>query len=237
MPHNETLLTLRSKDATSGLKNDFTIELQNPLHNVTGLRLVGSGIPNTIHNVKATDGFTVDIPSGGFTLSSALTFTPGFYTILTLCSAMETLLNSAGAGFTVAYDDTTALVTIARSVDTFELRFSGNTGTLLGFSADIPILSTTATGDMVVDMTPNGLFHHISIDFGTADFSCIVPRGGILSTSVLSEKELISQCREYQRFNITRATIKLYHDPETVAPRTLADIQSNWEIVVAVRTN
>ena len=237
MNPNERLVTIRSKDALdTGLKNGFTVEFPNALHDIKSVRLVSTAIPNSIYNIDGVnDNIFIDVPDMGHVADEY--FLPaGFYNINTLCTAVETLLNTntPDGNFTVVYDDISAKVTISRSASTFELLFSLNVGKMLGFSADVPALSTSATSNLVVDMLPSGFFFHIDINLGHQSFDCIVPRNALMSTSVLSEKELISQCRTYTSFNSQKAIVNLYTEPKNEFRRTLANLNSNWEIILAI---
>ena len=215
---------------------DFTLTFPSALHGISRVALASAAIPSGVPNCAAADTFTVDLPAGPTT--ATLAPPEGFYTITTLTGTVEALLNGVGAGFSVTYDEALGRVTVGRAGDTFALSFAGNLGEMLGFSAAIPPGTSSATGDRLVNMAPLGFFYHLDFNFGGHDFECVTPRSGVLSTAILSEGELVSQSHCYPRpFNSRQVRVRVFNDPATSTSRALANMLSDWEVILRIESN
>jgi hypothetical protein len=117
IPQTVTVLVdSRERDPeTNPHAHTYRVHLPAPLRDVTAARVVSAEIPDTVYTFSATDGNTsLNLTIAGE--SRSITIPDGRYTVETLCTAVESVLNQAfdsvDIGVTVTLDPASRRVTI-----------------------------------------------------------------------------------------------------------------------------
>ena len=239
------IITVRSADredvdSTGQASNpsSFRVNIPYVAREITKITPISASIPNAIPNYENSNEYEVTIPAGGFFTGNRVGLTTGFYSIIELCSAFEDSLNTIGAGgFTVVYDSVTAKVTIARSVDSFQIDWyaDSNLGEMLGFTSDIPAATTSITGDSIVNMGNPGAYFHIDMNLSGVRFDISVSKGGLLQTMLRETPDLLAQgiCLQAPT-DISSIDVRMFNEPSNVVSRTTSNMLSDWEIVICL---
>jgi hypothetical protein len=150
---------LKSSNRVTGNAYNFIVNAVNPL---SGRYLLKCAyINSSFYNVNSTNNIIY------FTENSTAkqaTLTAGFYTSANIAAALASALTSASggfAGYTVTYSSITGKLIIG-STQNFSFTFATNTtnslGPLIGYNTDTA-LSTSATADSLLNLTPTLAFH------------------------------------------------------------------------------
>jgi hypothetical protein len=177
-------ITIRSRDRISGTPSDFYVQFRgdvNYLRGVSSMRLVNVVMPVSSYNVTSgLNTITTQVFGGPVT---TVTIAPGFYTIDTLCSTIQSYLNTNDAtnGWTCSRDPITYKVTFTSNQLNYnvdltnlyrELGFSAginHTGTGTLTSPNIPFFGLTnifiklPEVPLVKNSTSNGVHYHFGI--------------------------------------------------------------------------
>lgn len=160
-------LYLNSKDNNFASKDNSNVQLKidEPIDNRT-LRLKHFEIANSHYNVTSKNNkLELD--------SSAVTLTPGSYTLTSLMTHVDTQLTASNShNFTVSYDNDTGYMTISSATGNFTLDFdvTDSCADLLGFGVETTYSgASTYTGSFIPELS-DSIF--IDIERFSSEYLC-----------------------------------------------------------------
>ena len=116
------MFTINSKDRYSGTSGDFRLLNVMIRDNVKGFKIEYITLPYTWYNVSTSNNSIV-------VNGAPVTISAGYYTISTLCTALQTALIVVDATFTCTFSTISGKVVIARST-AFTLNLSSSNWTM-----------------------------------------------------------------------------------------------------------
>jgi hypothetical protein len=230
---HEKLYVIRSVDRTTNTDGttptyarfDWWVPNSTPIRNIRSIKLVSATIPNAIPNVNTS--FTWTDTNGTYTG----TVPQGFYSIADLTLEIQTLLNAQSSGYTVAYNNVTAVTTISNSIlSTFT--FTTQIATRLGFVVGTTSSATTHSSTLIPKNNDDS-YNYIKMLTPMRLCNYVVPIvAAPLGSSVIFDAQYWGQTDEFSEntaYTLTSASI------------TLTDIKGNqvnqladWEFVVSI---
>lgn len=145
--------------------------LPNTVSNV-GVCLEAASIPNIIPTIK-TGSNTLVFFENGLTVPRTATIAPGFYDGLTLATALQSAMNSAGAAntYTVSYSTITRKFTITTTIsNTFAITAASTSLEILGFQAAPTSYTLSKIAAFVINLVPTR-YVDICVNFNAASIA------------------------------------------------------------------
>lgn len=153
-----------SKNITRGEVTDFEVELDKPIKNVSGFRIVKCYVPYSFYNVKSSNNI-IDLNSAGI---HALVIPIGQYNGTELAAEIETQLQTVSGQFRCEFDVNTLKFTIRRTDATnFTLQWltganaAISIGTFIGFDVTS---DDTGTNGYLADFVAKLTMRYINIE-------------------------------------------------------------------------
>jgi hypothetical protein len=240
---NKNLVLIDSKHRYSGTSTNFRYRFNRSLIKVKSVELLSCQIPNTFYNIRSN--YTFQLTRGP---TFNIVVPAGSYTLTTLMTTIQTLLNAAdGPNYTVTYDSITLRVTISNIVP-FSLFFPslsdgvGSAGAMLGYNENqiytaINNIATNAP-DMLID------FSHYLIQIaeipiglhaknGDQYYSFCVPiEANANDFTFYNSNSHFRQNIHVNGHTIRELEIKLYASPNSNIPIDLNGV--NWKILFSI---
>lgn len=245
MKSKNILINSNSKE----LKNDFRVDLQNPIRNMRKIEVINAAIVNSSYNVieGVSDKLYIYGENDSETSSTIITIPEGNYSVSALISKIQNLLNTTialgSSSWNLSYNSINYKVTISSSI---KFNISNKRGIALlyniGFE-NIPVSSQTSISDSVVRLnTPrNILLSFDNIPFGQLDIPesynsahFILPMYSTSgSITFLNSLDMKGQVVEFSnnQIDINHFQIKLYSPDKH---RSLYSISSDWSVLLKI---
>jgi hypothetical protein len=148
------VLYIDSKYRATGVAENFTITLNNPITKVQQCEIVTAEVPYTFYTVNATNN-TMKFTVGATTYTAIVA--PGNYGITSFVTALQAAMNAQFAGFTITYTKETYKLTFTNA-SAFSLDFTANTMVrLIGLTATTPPTTTVQPQGIINISGPKSL--------------------------------------------------------------------------------
>lgn len=136
---------VNSKNRSTGVAENFTINLVNPLRHIRYVEVVSAEIPYTYYNTTTLNNTIVWQDAGATTYAASVA--PGNYTTSQFITALQTAMNAQMAGFTITYLSQTYKLQF-QNATAFQLNLTNGSGTStmaqsIGLLANTPLVGTT----------------------------------------------------------------------------------------------
>jgi len=226
--------SLKRTTASAG-STDYSVILPYSITNFSSISLKEVLIPQTTYNI--IDGVNNNLSFNDGT-DESISVPSGNYSIYTLCSEIQSLMNSTSSGYTVSFDPTTFKVTISNSA-TFSLSFTTSKSIWkpLGFTKSDLTGHMSYTGPNAVQLNQSmSLFIQIS-ELGIENqnttglqYTFKIP---VTSTSgeinEINETNSYLQCIKYpSERSINQLTVRLVYEDGNVVSLNGVD----WEMLL-----
>lgn len=227
---------INSYDRTQGNPNDFNVLVPNNMKTKTSFKLVSANIPLNLYNITLNNNFFLYNDGG----DKYVTVPAGYYTVTSLCTALQSAMTLLGGTYTVAFNNTTKSVTIS-ALSNFSLFLDARSPLLetLGFvlnnTATTPALSRSS--DLCPDLYPTELFIMIKDlstneiqSTGNKSYSFYIPI--VTSDSQINTVygDILGKQKIEAKLNTTMINVQLVD-----RKMQLVQLRSNWSFTLVAK--
>jgi len=220
---DKNIITINSSERSSGIPENFNVNLQHVLAKGKTIKLLQISIPNTMFNINSPNNY-IDILEYENNYSFSLFIPDGYYTIDKLTITMEDLLNKKSSlgpnkyKYKCMYSPTNHKLSISSTSD-FKILFGSGPNydkslyQVLGFTQNDTPFSSIIVGDNIINISLPDVYVRIKEFINNkyllngSPYSFVVPNVAkygekIINTIPICQEITLSESRRFNQLDI-----------------------------------